>query len=1096
MQHVRTTLRPAGRKSIPLKLAYGAIGVLLLGILIHFAKLMEETERKTLDQVVIQTRSNARDFNQVVERLERTGQNLAVQYVEDHLNRDSETAERHLIDNLHFLLMEYEEQHLEVDLIMATGVRYHFRQDDREGWSVTSYKQPVAEGLLWNYPTWETDGQTASFIQPLRLHRALNGNLVLHSRLDGLFSQCLHQDESINGIHNWWLGPNGEPCPGSGMPKNADTQGLLKNLRRMMWERREDVTTQICPWHGNHETYTSLTPVRLGHVDMAVLSTIDTGYARTQLLNHSLVLGLLFGALVFLVVFILQQHTSRQKLALQRLADERSVVETIFRSIDDLVFKQDLSGVYTDCNEAFARFFDREPDQIRGRNDEELGIGRDLCPVSFEDRLVLRRGEHVASEVWLTGPDQNRELVGLRKHPLENLQGEVFGLICVGRIKTPEWKSANEVVRMKEKLEAANLNLEEALGRANQLGQQAESANRAKSGFLASMSHEIRTPLGAIIGLSDLLAGTSCSSQQIGYVTKLNLAAHTLLQIINDILDFSKIESGRMTFEKVPFHLGETIDQVTDMFSERITARNLTFRRLREDVPDFLIGDPVRLRQILINLMGNALKFTERGSITLGVGGGQRMGEQVFLVFSVRDTGIGIPPERLEELFSHFTQADTSTTRRYGGTGLGLSICQQLTELMGGNIWVESILGEGSTFHFTLPFEVMTGEQEAAFSREMDARNEARMTAPGFPLAGLSILLVDDNEINREVISEILTQRGALVDLAENGRQAVDMVEAGEYHLVIMDMQMPVMDGPTAARMIRQDRNRRDLPILALTANALAEDRAICLEAGMDDYLAKPVDPAELETRIRACTAEADRHQPAGPDARSGDPEAAVSSPDDASSRTPGMDLDLVMRRLGSNRNLLIKLARMFLDRHAGDLERLEAAIRAGDRQRACALAHSLKGTAGNLGATRLPGLAADLENRLRQKDATLEDLPGVFARAMEELTGTLHHLLESEGPASETPPAASQPAMTRGEAAAALDHLRILCQENDTRAEDEFTQAREQFETIVNPRVVASVARALTIYDFRSAEADLEELLQDLKPPGLGRDHERLLSK
>ncbi len=1088
MQHVRTTRSLNGRHNVLMWTAYTTIVLSLLGIVFHFVKLMDAAEQKTRNQVAAQTQTSAVNFQRLVQQLEYTGQNLAVQYVEDHLNQNPGAAERHLIDNLRFLVAEYAAQNLEIELLMASGQNFLFQPDATEGWSVTSRQQTMAQDLLQEYPSWESDGRTASFVQPLRLYRSIEGNLILRAKLDELFSMGLPQQNST-GLRNWWLNPQGEPNPGSGVPVTDETQVLLETLRHMMWERRAGITIQTCPWHRNHKTYTSLTPVRLGDLDLAVLSTIDTGYARTPLLSDSLILGVLFSGLVFLVGFVLLQHASRQNKALQRLAHEQSVVETIFRNVDDLVFEQDLNGVYTDCNEAFARFFDRRPDQIRGHMDEHLGLNLDQSPVSQEDRMLLRRGEHVASDVWLTGPDQASELVGLRKHPLKHLNGEVFGMICVGRIKTPEWKAANELLQMKEELEAANQNLEEALRHAHQLSDQAESANQAKSEFLANMSHEIRTPLGAIIGLSDLLAKTDCTTRQSSYVNKLNLAAHNLLQIINDILDFSKIESGHMTFEQVPFHLGETIGQVTEMFQERVLSRNLSFRNVRDEVPEFLIGDPVRLRQILINLLGNALKFTEKGGITLSVSGGQKIGEQVFLVFTVQDTGIGIPPERLEELFHKFTQADTSTTRRYGGTGLGLSICQQLTELMGGNIWVESTVNEGSTFHFTLPFALMSPEQIDAYWEEMEARQATRSAAPGSPLAGLTILLVDDNEINREVISEIMTQRGARVDLAENGQQAVNMVTATDYHLVVMDMQMPVMDGPTATRVIRTELGAKDLPILALTANAQAEDRDICLDAGMDDYLAKPVDPAELESRIQAHTADVQRHdhpdlvarkQPAEiPNTEDPVTEPTPSAP--ALSTTPGLDMEQLMKRLDSKRDLLVKLIRMFLDQHAQDLVLLQAALTAGEQEQALALAHSLKGTAGNLGATKLPAMAADLESRLRQGEEEISEIPSALEEAMAEFTGTLRQILdqEKEDTPDRTPP--EIPAMPREEAVVVLENLQRLCQANDISAEEEFNQVRAQLATVTVPGIVATVEQALMIYDFRTAERELGRLLQDL---------------
>ena len=280
MNHVRTSPPSGGRQSILLKLAYAAIILLLVGIIFHFVQLLRATEKKTLHQVEAQTRSGAARFQRMVRRLESTGQNLAVHFVEDHLNRDSGTAERHLIDNLRFLVAEYEDQELEIELLMASGQQFLFQHEAAEGWSVTSQQVPFVHDQLWEFPTWESDGETASFIQPLRIFRSIEGNLILRIRLEGLFAGSAQQHEG-SALRNWWLGPRGDPVQAAALPGNSENQILLEDLRHMMWERREGITTQDCPWHGNHKTYTSLSPVRLGNMDLAVLSTIDTGYVRT-----------------------------------------------------------------------------------------------------------------------------------------------------------------------------------------------------------------------------------------------------------------------------------------------------------------------------------------------------------------------------------------------------------------------------------------------------------------------------------------------------------------------------------------------------------------------------------------------------------------------------------------------------------------------------------------------------------------------------------------------------------------------------------------------------------------------------------------------
>lgn len=383
------------------------------------------------------------------------------------------------------------------------------------------------------------------------------------------------------------------------------------------------------------------------------------------------------------------------------------------------------------------------------------------------------------------------------------------------------------------------------------------AASKAKSIFLSTMSHEIRTPLNAVTGFLHLLGKTSLSEPQREYLRKTNVAADALLRIINDILDFSKIEAGKMELEKAPFSLQALLNVVLSIMTEPAERKGIKLSlNIAGDIPPVLVGDSVRLTQVLLNLMNNAVKFTATGEVSLAVrramaeqtppaSAAQSSGkgtESVTLAFSVKDTGIGLSPEEAAKLFRPFAQADTSTTRRFGGTGLGLAICRQLVQLMGGEIGVRSVPGQGSDFYFTAKLGV--GESLEYLSFE----DEEGLGAMAARWADKQILLVEDNEINQEIINEVLRGFGLQVDLANNGQEALDKVAHKQYDLVFMDMQMPIMDGLEASRRLRKmsaDKGMQWLatvPIVALTANAMLEDKQHCMEAGMNDYLSKPID--------------------------------------------------------------------------------------------------------------------------------------------------------------------------------------------------------------------------------------------------------------
>ena len=806
----------------------------------------------------------------------------------------------------------------------------------------------------------------------------------------------------------------------------------------------------------------------------------------------------------------------------------------------------------------------------------------DLAEVEAKQEALFTKGEHLA-EYRFRRKDGSYCWVSDEQHLIRDRDGNPVEVVG-------SWSDIDARKEAEQAFQAAQRELEKA-------SQAAREANEAKSVFLANMSHEIRTPMNAVIGLSHLALKTDLSPRQRDYVLKIKSSGQHLLGIINDILDFSKIEAGKLSIEAIDFDLDKVLENVGNLMSEKAAAKGLELIfEVEPEVSAYFQGDPLRLGQILINFCNNAVKFTDQGEVAVKVRVLEDTADSQLVEFSVTDTGIGMTPSQIARLFQAFEQADASTTRKYGGTGLGLAISKQLTELMGGEVSVDSEPGKGSVFRFSArlgkgsevprprllqsdlrgrrvliiddnpharavlagmltnmtfvadeaasgaeaiemvreaasrgePYEIAfidwqmpglngieTGKRllalpdlatpphlvmVTAYGREevlkqaeesgfenvlikpvtssilFDTavvalgadreRSEPVQAGPSFDIArmrGARVLLVEDNEINQEVAMGQLEDAEVFVDLAENGEVALRMVRNNEYDVVLMDMQMPVMDGIEATRIIRADPRFDTLPIIAMTANAMASDRALCLDAGMNDHIAKPIDPDQLfgvlMRWIRRTDGAGSIVLPGTPlrtaDRRSGDLPPDIK----------GIDVRAGLTRTGGNLKRYEALLRKFAEQQEGAVQTMRRALAVGDAATAERTAHSLKGAAGTLGAVALSQAASEAEATIKaglSADAALE----LLARSLDVALSGIRAGLPEEASGNGTGAPNGDPASVMEP----LAHLKRLLETDDGEAADFIVDTRPHLAGVLTPDEIRTLTERVGNFDFDSA--------------------------
>lgn len=765
-------------------------------------------------------------------------------------------------------------------------------------------------------------------------------------------------------------------------------------------------------------------------------------------------------------------HNSNIELAFQKYAIDQHAIVTI----------TDVRGDIKYVNDLFCAISGYSRDELLGQNHRIIKSGAH-SPEFFKHLWKTIANGHVWHGVIKNKKkDGSFYWVESTIVPDLNEQGKPVQYIAirtdVSDIKKMEEEKSqlsDSLLNMNNELESR---VEERTRELEQASQSAQAANAAKSNFLANISHEIRTPMNAIIGMSYQALQTNLNASQKNYIGKTHHAAKDLLRLLNDILDYSKIESGKLHFESIDFRLEDLLDNTVGLVAEMRRQKAITLETdIHPETPTALIGDPMRVGQVLLNLVNNAMKFSDHlGHVQIGVESLERSEDTVKIHFWVKDNGIGISEENQAHLFEAFSQVDNSTTRLYGGSGLGLAISEQLTQMMQGEIWFESVLDQGSTFHFTAELGVQTHEP----SPRLTSIEDGDTLEPNIDrLQGATILLVEDNEINMELACDLLESNGLIVTTARNGLEAVELLKKTHFDGVLMDCQMPVMDGYEATRLIRKTADHECLPVLALTANVMRGDHEKALAAGMNDVISKPIEINRFfKTMARWITVSQPISEPSP---------SIQTQPDDNASEIPaieGVDTAKGLVTFAQNKILYRKLLRKFRKNHININEKFTQDLNNQDYKAAEITAHSIKGAAASLGITSVQESAYSLEKACHLADDD-DAIQAALERLLETLDPILHDLevLDQQSEAAADNQEASFKIGT-DQLSDILDDLEQDIRENKISAASKVDQLMPFIRESEQQKVFAELSTALNDYDFDQAENALHQLASVLKDP------------
>ncbi|MBF0277454.1 MAG: response regulator [SAR324 cluster bacterium] len=993
-------------------------------------------------------------------------------------------------DGLAFLLPQH--------LLQDKSDRYYFRESmrlDQNQIYISPFdlnvekkmvEVPIVPIIRFSAPVFDSRGKNRGII-------ILNfdGNIVLDSIRD-IFGSSSNQVFFLNREGYFLIGPSPEMEWGFMFQREIRFQDIFP----FAWNSISKMKSGLLETETAIMAFRTIQPQmrKKGEFNIAneiqwkliVSSPLPRVYSLSRIRQHPFILSMILW--VLMVMTIVSWYFSRSSL---RIEQSEKKNRTLFRELTfmknaldehSIVSVTDVRGNILSINDKFCEISGFCPEDLVGQNHRIVRSG-EHSPAFYKNLWkTIGKGKVWHGEIKNIKKDGGFYWVAATIVPFINEEGKPFQYIGI-RTDITEAKQIEK-------------DLERAVN-------EADAANQAKSDFLANMSHEIRTPMNGILGMMRLCLQTDLNAKQQDYLNKALNSASSLLEIINDILDFSKIEAGKLEIDRVAFNLDEVLINVGNLVSFKLQKNDVEFLfQISDEVPRFLMGDPIRLGQILLNLAGNGLKFTEKGEVVLSVSvlneeKTHTDSDTVSLQFQVRDTGIGMTETQLGKLFQSFSQADISTTRKYGGTGLGLSICKRLVEMMGGEIWVESETGKGSTFGFKLSFskqetkpkaevlpqslnfegkrvlvvddneaarqilcevlksfsfqveEAPSGQKaieilvkadppfdlvlmdwkmpemdgiqaieairshsgilkqakiilQTAYGREELVTQVKELELDGFlmkpvtssilldtvakvfgsesqaiypkivsrkfdhdllkSIQGARILLVEDNEINQQVAQELLEGVQFFVDIAKNGEEAVEKVKNKEYDAVLMDIQMPIMDGYQATAEIRRDPGFRNLPIIAMTAKTMAGDYEISLKLGLNDHVSKPIDTEELFSVLLKWIEAKERNCP----------ETERALPEEAPAeilpeKLAGLDIAGGLARIGGSIKSYKSLINKFYQKQANTLEEIRAALKTGDFDRAAGIAHTIKGISGNIGATDLYNAVRDLEEGIEK---------------------------------------------------------------------------------------------------------------------------------